>query len=157
MTFFRHFPSKEDVVLGMPPDSAGIVAAERVLIASDKNLQPFGTACIVLNAVVEELGEEGLSDIALRLAIVYESPTLLKALYARIPQWTQVVDALLSNSPHTAHKDDFSMRLTASAMVMYWVETLCEWSRRGGIKADRALLQTVADETDATAAANPRS
>ena len=32
---------------------------------------------------------------------------------------------------------------------MYWVETLCEWSRRGGAKADRALLQTVAGETDA--------
>ena len=35
---------------------------------------------------------------------------------------------------------------------MYWVETLCEWSRRGGTKAGRALLQTVAGETAAAIA-----
>lgn len=122
MTFFRHFPSKEDVVLGMPPDSAGIVVAEHVLTGANKSLQPFEIARIVLDAVVEELGTDGLSDIALRLSIVHENPTLLKALYARIPQWIRVVDALLANLLRTAHDDAFSMHLKASAMVMYWVE-----------------------------------
>lgn len=42
-------------------------------------------------------------------------------------------------------------------MVMYWVETLYEWSRRGGAKADRALLQTVAGETDAAIATVTKS
>lgn len=42
-------------------------------------------------------------------------------------------------------------------MVMYWVETLCEWFRRGGAKADRALLQTVAGETDAAIATVTKS
>lgn len=65
--------------------------------------------------------------------------------------------ALLANSLRTAHDDAFSMHLKASAMVMYWVETLCEWSRRGGTKADRALLQTVAGETDAAIATVTKS
>ena len=157
MTFFRHFPSKEGVVLGLPPDSAGIVVAEHVLTGTNKSLQPSEIARIVLDAVVEELATDGLSDIALRLSIVHENPTLLKALYARIPQWIRVVDALLANSLRTAHDDAFSMHLKASAMVMYWVETLCEWSRRGGAKADRALLQTVAGETDAAIATVTKS
>ncbi len=40
------------------------------------------------------------------------------------------------------------MRLMASAIVMYWAEIMCEWSRQGGINADRQLLQTLANEAD---------
>ena len=137
----------------MPLDSTGIVAAEHVLIGADKSLQPFEIAHIVLDAVVEELGVDGLSDIALRLAIVHENPTLLKALYARISQWIQVVDALLANSLRTTHDGAFSMHLKASAVVMYWAETLCEWCFAVEVlKQDHALLQTVAEEMDAAIA-----
>ena len=65
--------------------------------------------------------------------------------------------ALLANSLRMAHDSAFSMHLKASAMVMYRAEILCEWSRRGGAKADRALLQTVAGETDAAIATVTKS
>ena len=149
MTFFRHFPSKEDVVLGMPPDSAGIVAAERALGGAGEGSRPIGAACAVLGAVAEELGEEGLADIALRLAIVHDNPPLLRALYARVPRWTRIVGVLLPDSLRTADDDDFSARIKASAMVLYWVETMCEWARRGGAGAGGALLREVADEAAA--------
>ena len=147
MTFFRHFPSKEDVVLGMPPDSAAIVVAERTLGAAGEDARPLDVAHTVLDAVVGELGGEGLSDVALRLAIVHENPTLLRGLYARVPRWEQVVATLLSPSLRT-DGDGFATHLTAAAMVLYWVEVMCEWSRRGGADADGALLRAIADEAD---------
>ncbi|ERL08724.1 TetR/AcrR family transcriptional regulator [Olsenella profusa] len=153
MTFFRHFPSKEDVILGMPPDSAAIVVAERTLGTAGEDARPLDVAHTVLDAVVGELGGEGLSDVALRLAIVHENPTLLRALYARVPRWEQVVATLLSPSLRT-DDDDFATHLTAAAMVLYWVEVMREWSHRGGTDADAALLRTVADEAGEALAAS---
>lgn len=153
MTFFRHFPSKEDVVLGMPPDSAAIMTAERTLGAAGEDARPLDVARTVLDAVVDKLGEEGLSDVALRLAIVHENPTLLRALYARVPRWEQVVATLLSPSLRT-DDDDFATHLTAAVMVLYWVEVMREWSHRGGTDADAALLRTVADEAGEALAAS---
>ena len=48
----------------------------------------------VLQAAIEKLDSEGLSDIALRLVVVHKNPTLLKALYARISRWTDIVKTL---------------------------------------------------------------
>lgn len=144
MTFFRHFPSKEDVVLGMPPDSDGVAAAEQALGAIATGTSPLEAARAVLRAAAKALGQEGLSDVALRLVIVRENPPLLRALYARVPLWVQMVGLLLPDSLRGA--DGFSTRLTAATIVLYWLEVMQEWSRRGGDEADAALLSAVADE-----------
>ena len=144
MTFFRHFPSKEDVVLGMPPDSDGVAAAEQALGAIATGTSPLEAARAVLRAAAKALGQEGLSDVALRLVIVRENPPLLRALYARVPLWVQMVGLLLPDSLRGA--DDFSTRLTAATIVLYWLEVMQEWSRRGGTEADAASLSAVADE-----------
>ena len=144
MTFFRHFPSKEDVVLGMPPDSDGVAAAEQALGAIAAGTSPLEAARAVLRAVAKALGQEGLSDVALRLVIVRENPPLLRALYARVPLWVQMVGLLLPDSLRGA--DGFSTRLTAATIVLYWLEVMQEWSRRGGTEADAASLSAVADE-----------
>ena len=144
MTFFRHFPSKEDVVLGMPPDSDGVAAAEQALGAIAAGTSPLEAARAVLRAAAKALGQEGLSDVALRLVIVRENPPLLRALYARVPLWVQMVGLLLPDSLRGA--DGFSTRLTAATIVLYWLEVMQEWSRRGGVEADAALLSAVADE-----------
>lgn len=144
MTFFRHFPSKEDVVLGMPPDSDGVAAAEQALGAIAAGTSSLEAARAVLRAAVKALGQEGLSDVALRLVIVRENPPLLRALYARVPLWVQMVGLLLPDSLRGA--DGFSTRLTAATIVLYWLEVMQEWSRRGGTEADAASLSAVADE-----------
>lgn len=144
MTFFRHFPSKEDVVLGMPPDSDGVAAAEQALGAIAAGTSPLEAARAVLRAAAKALGQEGLSDVALRLVIVRENPPLLRALYARVPLWVQMVGLLLPDSLRGA--DGFSTRLTAATIVLYWLEVMQEWSRRGGTEADAASLSAVADE-----------
>lgn len=144
MTFFRHFPSKEDVVLGMPPDSDGVAAAEQALGAIAAGTSPLEAARAVLRAAEQALGQEGLSDVALRLVIVRENPPLLRALYARVPLWVQMVGLLLPDSLRGA--DGFSTRLTAATIVLYWLEVMQEWSRRGGTEADAASLSAVADE-----------
>ena len=144
MTFFRHFPSKEDVVLGMPPDSDGVAAAEQALGAIAAGTSPLEAARAVLRAAAKALGQEGLSDVALRLVIVRENPPLLRALYARVPRWVQMVGLLLPDSLRGA--DGFSTRLTAATIVLYWLEVMQEWSRRGGTEADAASLSAVADE-----------
>ena len=144
MTFFRHFPSKEDVVLGMPPDSDGVAAAEQALGAIAAGTSPLEAARAVLRAAAKALGQEGLSDVALRLVIVRENPPLLRALYARVPLWVQMVGLLLPDSLRGA--DGFSTRLTAAPIVLYWLEVMQEWSRRGGTEADAASLSAVADE-----------
>lgn len=144
MTFFRHFPSKEDVVLGMPPDSDGVADAEQALGAIATGTSPLEAARAVLRAAAKALGQEGLSDVALRLVIVRENPPLLRALYARVPLWVQMVGLLLPDSLRGA--DGFSTRLTAATIVLYWLEVMQEWSRRGGTEADAASLSAVADE-----------
>lgn len=144
MTFFRHFPSKEDVVLGMPPDSDGVAAAEQALGAIAAGTSPLEAARAVLRATTKALGQEGLSDVALRLVIVRENPPLLRALYARVPLWVQMVGLLLPDSLRGA--DGFSTRLTAATIVLYWLEVMQEWSRRGGAEADAVSLSAVADE-----------
>ena len=144
MTFFRHFPSKEDVVLGMPPDSDGVAAAEQALGAIATGTSPLEAARAVLRAAAKALGQEGLSDVALRLVIVRENPPLLRALYARVPLWVQMVGLLLPDSLRGA--DGFLTRLTAATIVLYWLEVMQEWSRRGGTEADAASLSAVADE-----------
>lgn len=144
MTFFRHFPSKEDVVLGMPPDSDGVAAAEQALGAIAAGTSPLEAARAVLRAAAKALGQEGLSDVALRLVIVRENPPLLRALYARVPLWVQMVGLLLPDSLRGA--DGFSTRLTAATIVLYWLEVMQEWSRRGGTEANAASLSAVADE-----------
>lgn len=144
MTFFRHFPSKEDVVLGMPSDSDGVAAAEQALGAIATGTSPLEAARAVLRAAAKALGQEGLSDVALRLVIVRENPPLLRALYARVPLWVQMVGLLLPDSLRGA--DGFSTRLTAATIVLYWLEVMQEWSRRGGTEADAASLSAVADE-----------
>ena len=144
MTFFRHFPSKEDVVLGMPPDSDGVAAAEQALGAIATGTSPLEAARAVLRAAAKALGQEGLSDVALRLVIVRENPPLLRALYARVPLWVQMVGLLLPDSLRGA--DGFSTRLTAATIVLYWLKVMQEWSRRGGTEADAASLSAVADE-----------
>lgn len=144
MTFFRHFPSKEDVVLGMPPDSDGVAAAEQALGAIAAGTSPLEAARAVLRVAAKALGQEGLSDVALRLVIVRENPPLLRALYARVPLWVQMVGLLLPDSLRGA--DGFSTRLTAATIVLYWLEVMQEWSRRGGTEADAASLSAVADE-----------
>ena len=144
MTFFRHFPSKEDVVLGMPPDSDDVAAAEQALGAIAAGTSPLEAARAVLRAAAKALGQEGLSDVALRLVIVRENPPLLRALYARVPLWVQMVGLLLPDSLRGA--DGFSTRLTAATIVLYWLEVMQEWSRRGGTEADAASLSAVADE-----------
>lgn len=144
MTFFRHFPSKEDVVLGMPPDSDGVAAAEQALGAIAAGTSPLEAARAVLRAAAKALGQEGLLDVALRLVIVRENPPLLRALYARVPLWVQMVGLLLPDSLRGA--DGFSTRLTAATIVLYWLEVMQEWSRRGGTEADAASLSAVADE-----------
>ena len=144
MTFFRHFPSKEDVVLGMPPDSDGVAAAEQALGAIAAGTSPLEAARAVLRAAAKALGQEGLSDVALRLVIVRENPPLLRALYARVPLWVQMVGLLLPDSLRGA--DGFSTRLRAATIVLYWLEVMQEWSRRGGTEADAASLSAVADE-----------
>ena len=144
MTFFRHCPSKEDVVLGMPPDSDGVAAAEQALGAIAAGTSPLEAARAVLRVAAKALGQEGLSDVALRLVIVRENPPLLRALYARVPLWVQMVGLLLPDSLRGA--DGFSTRLTAATIVLYWLEVMQEWSRRGGTEADAASLSAVADE-----------
>lgn len=144
MTFFRHFPSKEDVVLGMPPDSDGVAAAEQALGAIAAGTSPLEAARAVLRAAAKALGQEGLSDVALRLVIVRENPPLLRALYARVPLWVQMVGLLLPDPLRGA--DGFSTRLTAATIVLYWLEVMQEWSRRGGTEANAASLSAVADE-----------
>ena len=144
MTFFHHLPYNEDVVLGMPPDSDGVAAAEQALGAIAAGTSPLEAARAVLRAAAKALGQEGLSDVALRLVIVRENPPLLRALYARVPLWVQMVGLLLPDSLRGA--DGFSTRLTAATIVLYWFEVMQEWSRRGGTEADAASLSAVADE-----------
>lgn len=172
ITLFRYFPSKEDLVIGIPADGE-LFADLRRELGSRADASPVAFARRVIPQILGSVESDQLEGLATRLRIVRSNGALRAALYARVPRWTSAVArewgsagtsaVTSSNVSHAVGDDsddggddvspvDFTVRLSISFLIDCTIETLLEWSRRcdveQGDKAD--LLVSVASEAMAT-------
>ncbi|WP_140445014.1 MULTISPECIES: TetR/AcrR family transcriptional regulator [Bifidobacterium] len=171
ITLFRYFPSKEDLIIGLPADGELFADLKREL-ATRSDASPIAFARRVIPQILGSVESEQLEDLAARLRIVRSNEALLAALYARVPRWTSAVARAWGSADSTAVMPssasavgdgsvdggddvppvDFTVRLSISCLIDCTIETLLEWSHRcdteQGDKAD--LLVTVVSEAMTT-------
>ncbi|MFD6859239.1 TetR/AcrR family transcriptional regulator [Rhodococcus sp. NPDC060090] len=123
MTFFRHFPSKDAVLLDDPYDP---VIAEAVAAQPADN-SPLERACHGILTAWTRIPEEHLGDVRLRLQIAVSHPVL------RARMWENTLDtqeaiagALRSHGVSTLDAD-----VAAGACVGALMAALTDWARHG--------------------------
>lgn len=171
ITLFRYFPSKEDLVIGIPADGE-LFADLRRELGSRADASPVAFARRVIPQILGSVDSDQLEGLASQLRIVRSNGALRAALYARVPRWTSAVarewgstgSSAVTPANAPAGDDssdgdgddvspvDFAVHLSISFLIDCTIETLLEWSRRcdveQGDKAD--LLVSVASEAMAT-------
>lgn len=120
VTFFRYFPTKEDLVLGMLPSREFL---ETLRTHADLSGSPLQIARRVGLHLVRGLDADQLRDLVRVVRLIEITPALIVALRARRPGWTAGIDALF---PPGA--DEFSRRLASRVILDYLVETLLWWA-----------------------------
>lgn len=170
ITLFRYFPSKEDLIIGLPADGE-LFADLRHELATRSDASPIAFARRVIPQILGSVESDQLEELAARLRIVRSNEALLAALYARVPRWASAVARAWGSAGSTAVMPssapavgdgsvdggdvpavDFAVRLSISCLIDCTIETLLEWSHRcdteQGDKAD--LLVSVVSEAMAT-------
>jgi AcrR family transcriptional regulator len=122
MTFFRHFPTKESVVLDDPFDPAlGAAVA-----AAPGDLPPLLRACRGLRAAVADLALPEQHQVRARVRIGAENPTLRAGMWANTVATQDVVaDAL------AAPREDrpgLAERVAAAATVAALTTAVLSWA-----------------------------
>jgi AcrR family transcriptional regulator len=111
-TFFRYFPTKEDVVLADDIDPIVL----QVLADQPADLPPMQAIRMAVAAVFEQLTPEDIDREVERQRLVYAVPELRQAmmtlLYRSIDMIASAVAARLGRSP-----DDFEVRVFAGAVA----------------------------------------
>jgi AcrR family transcriptional regulator len=138
-TFFRYFPSKEDVVMADPYDDA-LVAGMR---SAPPELSPFGAIGHTLVSVIGQMSPETVQQTLLRMQLTMSVPALrarvLENLLGTARILREGIGARLGRDA-----DDFGVRVAAAAVVGVLISTLELWSDEGGDLAElmgRALAE----------------
>jgi AcrR family transcriptional regulator len=111
-TFFRYFPTKEDVVLQDDFDEALVGAFE----AQPPELSPVQAMRAAIRAVFAELPPEGRAEIQERTQLVFSVPELRAAAIANFMDTLQQTSELLA-ARVGRHPDDLAVRTFAGAIL----------------------------------------
>ena len=122
MTFFRHFPTKESVVLDDPFDPAlGAAVA-----AAPSDLPPLLRACRGLRAAVEHLELPEQEQVRARVRIGAGNPTLVAGMWANTVATQDVVAQALT--PPSEDGPGLPERVAAAAAVAALTTAVLAWS-----------------------------
>ena len=122
MTFFRHFPTKESVVLDDPFDPA-LAAA---VAAAPTDLPPLLRACRGLRSAVEQLQLPDQEQVRARVRIGAGSPTLVAGMWANTVATQDVVAQALAPGPES--EPGLPERVAAAAAVAALTTAVLAWS-----------------------------
>jgi AcrR family transcriptional regulator len=107
-TFYDHFPSKEDAVVGFAPDRVGRL---REALTS----RPLGEAPLVaLKAALCELLAEKSDELPLRMEIVRTDPALLSRMFISFAAYERVMVEVIASRTGTDPDRDLYPALTAA-------------------------------------------
>ncbi|MGC0419282.1 TetR family transcriptional regulator [Embleya sp. AB8] len=140
-TFFRYFPSKEDVVLTDEYDP---------LLVEVLRTAPEGTSLIriVRTGVMDAMRKiirEDREEMATRMTLVLNVPALRRRTYEQqLESWTLIATAYAARTGRPAH--DFELRVAAASINAAMSEALRTWAEGGCVAdpvelVDRALAQ----------------
>jgi AcrR family transcriptional regulator len=126
-TFFRYFPTKEDLVLQDDYDPLMLAALRD---------RPVGESVVasLQAAVVEplrDIWENDREELLLRLRLLHDVPAIRAQMHVGMGATSQVlVDWLAERSGRP--EDEFRHRVTVSAVMGAWTEIIMYWAERGG-------------------------
>lgn len=121
MTFFRHFRTKESVILDDPFDPA-IGAA---VAAQPADQPPLQRACRGLRAAIAGLEPAEQDDVRLRVRIGTGSPTLLAGMWANTVATQDVVASALMQEPGGV--PELPARVAAAATIGALTSAVIDW------------------------------
>ncbi len=133
-TFFRYFPTKEDVILRDDYDPLLLASVER----ADPGLTPVQAFRSVMATVFGQMTPEDRADIFARTELTFHVP----ALRARIFQGTHESAQLFATTIAKRLRrdpDDLEVRVAMAAMMAALTTALEDWVDRGGT-ADLAAV-----------------
>ncbi|WP_311153459.1 helix-turn-helix domain-containing protein [uncultured Actinomyces sp.] len=122
MTFYRHFGTKQAVVLDIAPTGATIRALDRALPPRSEGVGEPLDIDVALDALLVD-ADQWLDDLARRVRLVRDSPALQDALWQRTTAWTGVLERRLPGAGLAA-------RARARAMIGVAVEAVLAWGDR---------------------------
>ncbi|OPC85112.1 TetR family transcriptional regulator [Embleya scabrispora] len=133
-TFFRYFPSKEDVVLTDEYDP---------LLVEILRSAPEGTSLIrivrtgVVDALRRIMREEG-EEMVTRMSLVVRVPALRRRSYEQqMESWSLMAEAYAARTGRSAR--DFDLRVAVSAINAAMSDAILTWAE-GGCVGDPAVL-----------------
>lgn len=143
MTFFRHFPTKDAVVLEDPfdPQIAAAVAAQ------PGSLGPLARACRGLRQAIGGLALPDQHQVRQRVRIVGQTPSLAGGVWANTTATQEVLTRVLAE-----HADEPDARVAAAAVMGALTAALIDWGSRDDEQALPGMLLRALDVLDAPAA-----
>lgn len=131
MTFFRHFPTKEEVVLDDPHDPA----IGRAVAATDPGLPLAERTVRGLLAAWSEVGEDPTARLRMRVASGHPR------IWAQAWQNNLRTEAIIAEALGATGADAFEARVTAGAVLGGLTSALVDW---GAADTDEPLEERVA-------------
>jgi AcrR family transcriptional regulator len=143
MTFFRHFPTKDAVVLDDPfdPQIAAAVAAQ------PGSLAPLARACRGLRQAIGALALPDQHQVRQRVRIVGQTPSLAGGVWANTAVTQEVLTSALAED---VAKPD--ARVAAAAVMGALTAALIDWGSRDDEQTLAVVLLRALDVLDAPAA-----
>ncbi|WP_316670183.1 TetR/AcrR family transcriptional regulator [uncultured Propionibacterium sp.] len=153
MTFFRHFPTKEDFVVGMMVDDEMLQTIRGVIAAQTPGAPPLLIGRSIIHGLARLLPPAGLADLARWVRLIASHPPLLAALHGRRSGWIDTIETLLPpDAPdHGAPggRGGLERRMTALLLLDYLTETLSWWALHTDGGAGPGELVRLADRAAA--------
>jgi AcrR family transcriptional regulator len=119
MTFFRHFPTKDAVILddGFDPTIAAAVAA------TPASLPPLTRVCTGLHTALADVGIPEQEQVRRRVRIATQHPALRMGMYANTEATREALVTVLVDDG----AEEFAARVAAAAVLAALTIALQEW------------------------------
>ncbi|AXH95490.1 TetR/AcrR family transcriptional regulator [Ornithinimicrobium avium] len=143
MTFFRHFPTKDAVVLedGFDPAIAAAVAA------APSRLPPLARVCAGLRAALTHVDLPAQEEVRLRVRIAAEHPVLRAGTYAATETTQEaIVEVLVAGGA-----SPFEARVASAAALAALTAALLEWCLGDTVEPMSSRLGAALGVLDGTA------
>lgn len=123
MTFFRYFPTKEDVLTN---DYGPLIIS--AFQAQPRDLSPVQALRAALHALISSMTAEELEDFRQRQALALEIPQLQAAALTGLSQTIQTLtEAIAERAGHD--QDSLEVRTLAGALTGVMISAVIHWAR----------------------------
>jgi len=138
MTFFRHFSTKESVLLDDPYDPAIADAVSQ----TDRRLDPLSRVAIGLQQIATQMGEAVGAEARTRIRIAVGHPKLRAAMWEN----TQKTESAIVEALVDSDVDQFEAHVAAGACLGALAAALTEWATGNSSESLSSLISRALDQ-----------